>query len=70
MILIISPGAVITRLLTLSQEKESYMSIWEKENVRMNEPGGRYSLSSWHFSFERHLPVGRPEKDSQVASVQ
>lgn len=40
MTLLISPGAVITRLLTLSQEKESYMSIWEKENVRLNEPGG------------------------------
>ena len=44
MILIISPGAVITSLLTLSQEKESYMSIWKKKNVRMNEPGGRYSV--------------------------
>ena len=27
------------------------------------------TLSSWHFSFECHLPVGRPEKESQVASV-
>lgn len=27
------------------------------------------TLSSWHFSFESHLPVGLPEKDSQVASV-
>lgn len=69
MILIISPGAVTTRLLTLSQEKQSYISIWEKKNVRMNEPGGGYSLSSWHFSFESHLLVGLPEKDSQVASV-